>query len=198
MKSIINTQDKQLVSDLKKDDAVAFDRLFNKYGHPLFVYIDSIIKDEFEAEEAVQDIFYKIWEKRKKLNPELSFKSYLFTIALNTVKKLYRKKLREQKYRQELAVELNMNASSDRTIVEYQDLLSYVDTLIDKLPSARREIFILSKKEGLTNSEIAERLDLSEQTVKNQLVTAKSFLLSEARKEGNGFHILFFLFFNMI
>lgn len=187
--------DKKLVSAIRKGDHLAFDQMFQKYGPTLFSFVVSIIKEEAETEELVQDIFLKIWEKRKELQPELSFKSYLFTIALNAAKKYYRKKLLNDKYKQELAIELSRDTTQDLSVLEYQNLLDYIDTIINKLPVARREIFILSKKDGLKNSEIAQKLNISEQTVKNQLVTALKFLKAEAKKDNNELGFLFFTLF---
>jgi RNA polymerase sigma-70 factor (ECF subfamily) len=147
------------------------------------------------TEEAVQDVFLKIWEKRKDLDPALSIKSYLYTIALNTTKKIYRKRLQEEKYKQDIVLELHTDHTSDLDLLEYRNLLEYVDGIIDKLPSSRREIFIMSKKDGLKNVEIAERLNISEQTVKNQLVSAMKFLRSEAAKSNGRHGLLFFLLF---
>lgn len=190
--------DKQLVSSVKKDDHLAFDQLFHKYGQSLYLFVKSILKNESEAEEAVQDVFYKIWVKRKELDPTLSFKSYLFTIASNTAKKIYRKKLLEEKYKQEVALELNFNQTNDLDFLDYKNLLDYIDSIIDKLPASRRQIFILSKREGLKNPEIAKILNISEQTVKNQLVAALKFLRSEASKDDNEVGLLFFLLFHRI
>jgi RNA polymerase sigma-70 factor (family 1) len=187
--------DEQLISAVRREDHYAFDELFRKYGSSLFSFVESVLKDEFEAEEVVQDVFLKIWEKRRDLDPSLSFKSYLFTIALNTTKNIYRKKLQEEKYKQDVAFDLNMNQTSDIEIVEYRNLLDYVDKIIGKLPPSRREIFILSKKDGLKNPEIAKLLNISEQTVKNQLVSAMKFLRSEAVKDDNELGFLFFLLF---
>ncbi len=155
----------------------------------------SIIKEKYQTEEAVQDIFLKIWEKRKDLDPALSFKSYLYTIALNTTKKIYRKRLQEKKYAQDIVLELHTDHTSDIDVLEYKNLLEYADRIINKLPSSRREIFIMSKKDGLKNAEIAERLNISEQTVKNQLVSAMKFLRSEAAKSNDEIGFLFFLLF---
>ncbi len=187
--------DTTLISALRKDDHRAFDQLFHKYSPTLYSFVVSIIKDEPESEEVVQDIFLKIWEKRKELQPESSFKSYLFTIALNATKKIYRQKLQDNKYKQKIAIELGSNNSSDLSMVEYKNLLDYVDTIINRLSPARREIFIRSKKDGLKNSEIAEILNISEQTVKNQLVAAQKFLITEAKKDNNELGFLFFSFF---
>lgn len=195
MPNLTKILDNQLVSAIKNDDHYAFDQLFHKYGSSLFSFMVSVLKDEFEAEEAVQDVFLKIWEKRKDLDPSLSFKSYLFTIALNTSKNIYRQKLQKEKYKQEVALELNLNRTSDIDAIEYRNLLDYVDKIIEKLPPSRREIFILSKKDGLKNLEIAQLLNISEQTVKNQLVSAMKFLRSEAVKDNSEVGFLFFIIF---
>jgi RNA polymerase sigma-70 factor (ECF subfamily) len=189
------TSDEQLIPAVRSDDHYAFDELFRKYGPSLFSFVASVLKDEYEAEEVVQDVFLKIWEKRRDLDPSLSFKSYLFTIALNTTKNIYRQKLQKEKYKQDVALELNLNRTSDIDAIEYRNLLDYVDNIIEKLPPSRREIFVLSKKDGLKNPEIAKLLNISEQTVKNQLVSAMKFLRSEAVNDENELGFLFFLLF---
>ena len=187
--------DEKLVSAIKKDDHHAFDELFKKYGPYLFAFVMSVVKEKYWAEETVQEVFIKIWEKRKNLDSTMSFKSYLFTIALNTTKKIYRKKLQEEKFKQDIVLELHTDHIADIDVVEYSNLLKYIDEIIDKLPSSRRKIFILSKKDGLKNAEIAKRLNISEQTVKNQLVSAMKFLRSETARSNNEIGFLFFLLF---
>lgn len=195
MQKKLYISDEQLIPSVRKGDHYAFNQLFHKYGPSLFSFVVSVLKDESDAEEVVQDVFLKIWEKRRELDSSLSFKSYLFTIALNTTKNRYRKKLQAEKYKQDLALELNFDQASDFDAIEYRNLLDYVDKIIEKLPPSRREIFILSKKDGLKNPEIAKLLNISEQTVKNQLVSAMKFLRSESAREGNELGLLFFLLF---
>jgi RNA polymerase sigma-70 factor (ECF subfamily) len=184
-----------LISAVRKDDHLAFDRLFHRYGPILYSFVLSIIKDESESEEVVQDIFLKVWEKRKELQLGLSFKSYLFTIAVNATRKIYRQKLQNSKYKQEIAIELGHDRSTDLSTVEYKNLLDYVERIIDRLPPSRREIFIMSRKDGLKNAEIAKILSISEQTVKNQLVSAHKFLIAEAGKDRNELGFLFLSLF---
>tara|TARA_R110002050_G_scaffold172142_1_gene304388 strand:+ start:21191 stop:21832 length:642 start_codon:yes stop_codon:yes gene_type:complete len=198
-------QDNQKISDttlidaIRRGDHFAFDQLFHKYAPMLYAFVVSILKDEPESEGVVQDVFLKIWEKRKELLTGYSFKSYLFTIAYNATKKVYRQKLLDDKYKQEAAIVMGQNSSSDLNVFEYRNLLDYVDTIIDRLPPARREIFIMSKKEGLKNEEIASILKISEQTVKNQLVAARKFLITEAQKDNNREGILLLsLFFKVM
>jgi RNA polymerase sigma-70 factor (ECF subfamily) len=187
--------DATLIDAISRGDHVAFNQLFHKYAPMLYAFVASILKDETESEEVVQDVFLKIWEKRKELQPGLSFKSYLFTIAYNATKKVYRQKLLDNKYKQEAAIVMGQDSSSDLSVLEYRNLLDYVDTIINRLPPARREIFIMSKKDGLKNEEIANILNISEQTVKNQLVAARKFLIAQSKKDNNGQGVLFFSLF---
>lgn len=187
--------DSILIPAVRKGDHHAFDQLFRKYSPALYSFVFSIIKDEPGSEEIVQDTFLKIWEKRDELQTGFSFKSYLFTIAVNAAKKGYRKKLRENKYKQELATELGHNGSTDLSVIEYRNLLDYVNLIIERLPPARREIFIMSRKDGLQNAAIAKILNISEQTVKNQLVSAHKFMVAEAKKSRNELGFLFFCLF---
>ncbi len=191
--------DTTLIDAIRRGDHFAFDQLFHKYAPILYAFVVSILKNEPESEGVVQDIFLKIWEKRKELQTGYSFKSYLFTIAYNATKKVYRQKLLDNKYKQDAAIVMGQNSSSDLNVFEYRNLLDYVDTIIDRLPPARREIFIMSKKDGLKNEEIASILKISEQTVKNQLVAARKFLIAEAKKDNNRQGVLFFsLFFKSL
>ncbi|WP_423127143.1 RNA polymerase sigma-70 factor [Gaoshiqia sp. Z1-71] len=197
MEEDLKISDFQLASSVKRDDHAAFDRLFHRYGPSLFSFVAGILKDEYEAEEAVQEVFLKLWEKRKELDTGLSLKAYLFTIAVNMARKYYRKKLQEEKYKQELALELKFSSSSDVSTADFKNLLGHIDRIIELLPPARREIFILSRKQGLKNPEIAAKLNLSEQTVKNQLAAAQKFLRAEASKHDlwpGGLYLLTFFF----
>lgn len=186
-----NISDTTLIDAIRKGNHLAFDQLFHKYAPMLYAFVVSILKDEPESEGVVQDIFLKIWEKRKELQTGYSFKSYLFTIAYNATKKVYRQKILDNRYKQETAIVMSQNSSSELSVFEYRNLLDYVDTIIDRLPPTRREIFIMSKKDGLKNEEIASILKISEQTVKNQLVSARKFLIAQAKKDNSGLGLLF-------
>ncbi|MGQ8335529.1 RNA polymerase sigma factor [Sunxiuqinia sp. A32] len=195
MRIYSKSTDGELVYMVKNGDHRAFNELFIRYGSNLYSFVLSIIKDQVEAEEVVQNIFFKIWVKRKNLKPDHSFNAYLYRIAVNTSKDLYQKKLLSEKYKQDIALELNFDRTYQMTVLEYKDLLVYVDSLINKLSPAKREIFILNKKNGLSIQEISKDLNLSVQTVKNQLVSATKYLREEAKKERSELKFLLISFF---
>jgi len=84
--------DQNLVQLLKNGNVAAFDSLFKLYRPKLFGFALKYFRNETEAEELVQEVFVKVWENRKSLKSEFSFKSYVFTIALNQIRKYFNKK----------------------------------------------------------------------------------------------------------
>ena len=93
--------DFELVRSLQKGDVRAFDRLFAKYGGKLFYLAKGYLGSREEAEGLVQEVFIKVWENRKNIKEHLSFRSYLFTITYNLIRKFFRAKYRKQEFLEE-------------------------------------------------------------------------------------------------
>jgi RNA polymerase sigma-70 factor (ECF subfamily) len=188
--SKIHTE-KSLIAALRKSDAGAFDKIFSIYGRRLYYFALGYLKSKDEAEEVVQEVFYKIWKNRESLNPDLSFKAYIFKIAYNHIQELFLKLAQERNYLNEI-----INSSADFTTdmddrINYQSLLDLVDRLIERLPDRQREIFIMRKKENKPLKDIAAELGISPKTVENHMTEAMKKL-----KEGMaGEHLAGLLFF---
>ena len=103
MKLDQHTPDKDLIKFLQKGDLEAFDQIFQRYGDRLYGFAVKVLKSEEEAEELVQDVFLKIWEKRKNLKEEDTLRTYLFTIAYHNMCRLFRRR----NYQERLIKELN-------------------------------------------------------------------------------------------
>jgi len=157
----------------------AFDAIYNKYCHKLHEFVLRYLKQDEDAEEIVQEVFIKIWESRDNINIYLSFESFLFTIAYNASISLLRKRVNETKSREYLRSLQRINTTED-TIEEihFNELNSKLQSLVNQLTPRKKEIFILSRNEGFTHKEIAQKLNISENTVKNHLVTTLKFLKS--------------------
>ena len=184
MERLLLKDEKEIVESLQKGDFEAFEMIYNFYFDVLFLFSRKYLRSETEAEEMVQSVFLKIWDKRKMINPDLSFKAYIFKIILNDIYNHIRKKRCEK-----LAYDIYLESSSilcDSTqeLIFCGDLKEKLDRLIGNLPPKRREIFILSRKRGLSNSEISDELNLSVRTVENQLHRALEYL-KEKLKEDN-------------
>lgn len=170
----LNTKLKNL---LKKGDMAAFDAIYDIYCHKLHHFVFMYLKQEEDAEEIVQEVFLKIWDSRAKIDVYTSFESFLFTIAYNETISLLRKRVSERKSKDYLK-SLQQIDTADQIIdeIQYNDLKHRIETLLNQLTPRQREIYLLSRKEGLTHIEIAQKLHISENTVNNHLVKSLKFL----------------------
>lgn len=174
--------EKELVSGLKNDNHDSFRSLFELYSSPLFKFSISYLKSKEAAEDVVQEVFTKVWNKRKELKTDTSFKSYLFTIALNSIRKQFNKlsKLNEAKH--DILFHFSNNKSGFNDKDDYQSLLNKLNELIEKMPEKRRQVFIRKKLEEKSLKEIANELNITVKTVEYHITEAMKFLKSEFEK----------------
>jgi RNA polymerase sigma-70 factor (family 1) len=185
------TDNDVLIESLINGDETAYIYLIDSYHHKLCVYANSLVKNTYSAEDIVQNVFLKIWEQRTRLKSNHSIKSFLYKLVYNEFIDLYRKNQSlfslEKKYYEVLnSIVLEDDPDS------FQLILNAVNKQIESLPPKCKEVFILSKKEGLTNIEIAEHLDVSIKTVEAQITKAFSILRSSLEEKVNNFLFLIF------
>jgi len=192
----LDTGDTFLVTQLQAGNKEAFKLLFEKYGARLYKFSIRYLREKENAEDLLNEVFLKIWENRGSLKTNSSFQSYLFTIAYNNIRQRYLKKDREEKYIQIFAEEYLTDSSKGDDQLDYLLFSQKLNKIIDLLPPRRKEIFNLSYKEELKNQKIAERLDLSEQFVKNQLSLAKKFIVGKIKEDSQLAGILLFYLFS--
>lgn len=172
----------ELVEKLRNGDSFAFEVLFYKYRSRVKGFARSMIPTQIDPEEIVQEVFVRVWLKREAINPEKDFQSYLFSITKNLIldhlKSAVNRRLYfvEEHFQQDLLIE----DGTDVTISE--DVEAKLLELIEQLPERRRKIFSLSRFEGMSYKQIAERLNISENTVDSQIRNALAFLRKEFRK----------------
>jgi RNA polymerase sigma-70 factor, ECF subfamily len=190
LEKLLHTE-KELVKKLKDGDSFAFEVLFYKYRNKIKGFALKIVPAQIDPEEIVQEVFVRVWLKKEAIDPEKDFQSYLFSIAkhlvLDHLKSAVNRKLYfvGEHFQHDLLEEEGMEASlTEETEVK---LLK----LINEIPERRREIFRLSRFEGLSYKQIAERLNISENTVDSQIRNALAFLRKEFRK----IVVLAFLYF---
>lgn len=175
-----STDEKQLLRELSTGSFQAFEKLYHRYSGKLYNFIMRISSgNRYMAEEVVQSTFIRIWEVRGKVDAELSFVSFLCTIAKNLLINMYQRQTVEFVYNEYL---MKQNADCDFRTEEGIDLHflhEYIDSLADQLPEQRKKIFILSKRRHFTNKEIAEQLEISESAVATQLSLAVKFMRAQ-------------------
>ena len=173
--------DKLLVKELSEDNEKAFRVLFDMYRQDIYSYSISILKHKLYAEEIVQDVFLKVWMHRDRLNPDLSFKSYIFTIARNLSFNFLSKAANDKILREAVFYKSQKLYNHIDDILLDADYKKIREEAIDQLTPNRRVIFEMSRNEGKSYLAISQELGISINTVKNQmskaLETIRSFLL---------------------
>lgn len=155
----------QILSSLADDDQQAFEELFNHYYSRLYNFSKRFLKSEEGIDDILQEVFLKIWRNRKNIKSQDTFNSYLFTITQNLLLNEIRRRINARKKKDEL-----FNASIAREYqsveaVDYHDIKSRIGTLIEELPDRQKQIFKLSRIEGLSHKEIAKKLGVTTKTI---------------------------------
>ena len=169
--------DKQLLIYLKEDDPAAFAEIYERYWERVLIYVMKAVRRQDEAEDIVQELFVSIWRRRLELDILQALSTYLFTSARYAAIRHIAQNLNNSKHLQGLVARL---ASSGEPGVESlmlgRELEGQIDGLIGQLPEKMREVFLLSRREQLSYKEIAERLSISEETVRKQIYKALQLL----------------------
>ena len=167
--------EKLLINRLKHGDRQAFEQIFRSYYPAMCNFACRYLSDKNAAEEVVQDLFCKIWFRRSELSVNTSLKNYLLRAtanhALNTVKH------RELNRRYVEYIGFKVEEAADESPDLMQDELKRrISLAISSLPERRRQIFEMSRFEGLHYEEIASRMEIKVKTVESQMVKALEFL----------------------
>lgn len=151
-----------------KSEIKALEQLFNQFQPGLVSFAYRIVRNEEDACEIVQDVFMGVWRNRAKLELNEGLKSYLFTATRNRALN-YLKRQREENVELE-SVSYGLAAStSSEDQLHAEEMKAIIFDEVSKLPDRCRTIFLLSRKEGLSYKEIAQKLDVSAKTVENQI-----------------------------
>jgi RNA polymerase sigma-70 factor (ECF subfamily) len=180
--SYVFSSQKKLLKHLKKGKTGAYTYLVDLYYKKLCDYASNLARDNFKSEDIVQNVFTRMWQQRKKLNPDISIKNYLYKSVYNEFIDQYRKEIAatnlEKKYIEGLDTVIEMKDAT-----ETNRLMTLVQNEIERLPPKCKETFLLSKQEGLTYVEIAEFQNVSVNTVEKQMVKAFSILRKKMKEK---------------
>jgi len=182
MKIIQGIYEKDLIVRLKAGDQTAFELLFHFYYPGLVMYSTQFTTDKMEAEEIVQDFFVRFWQKHQQIVPSDSIKSYLFLCVKNGSLNFLKHKKVEDKYIRKMAELSNQYLAYDPDLYLASELQEKVKNAIDLLPEKCREVFIMSRMQGLKNEEIATNLNISRRTVETQISKALKVLRIELKE----------------
>ena len=169
MADIPDKNEKILVAKLRNNDVEAFDLLYHQYSNKLYRFSFSMLKNEEDACEIVQETFFKIWEKRNKIDSSKSFKSFLFSVSYHLIIDQLRERLKDQEFRNSLEKYFNKQVNLQENRLDYNTLETEINKAVDELPEKRKQIYRLSREKGLSHKEIAEQMGVKPKTVENQI-----------------------------
>ena len=161
--------DRAVLERLRSGDDATFDALFRAVYPDLVGFAESILRERAAAEDVAQEVMMELWRRREQIQPETSIRAYVFRATRNRALNHIRHQRVAARVEPEIASSRPESAPpADGAIVE-TELQHAIDRAIRKLPDRCREVFVLSRVEGLKYSEIAVVLDISVKTVEAQM-----------------------------
>ncbi len=170
--------DSEIIRRIREGDTRQFESLFRSSYVSLVRYARTLVKDQDAAEEIVQDLYYRLWKNREKIEIESSLNGYLYRAVHNLCLHFIDHNRVVEKYAREMALHTEESPESPSDIVNYRELQAKIAKILERLPEKCGKIFCMSRFEGLKYSEIAERLSVSVKTVEANMGRA----LKEFRK----------------
>lgn len=167
-----NTLEYELLQQLIEGDTKAFKDIYELYQDRIFAFAYKLTKSRENANDIVQEIFIKLWEKREQIKVELNFGAYLKKMTQNHVYDFLRKVSKDRALQQSIKEKLQaLQNKTEEDLLAKELQKAYLEA-IENLPPQRKLVYQLSREENLSYDEIAERLQISRHTVHNQMVSA--------------------------
>lgn len=193
MASIIDFES-DVVTRLTRGDETAFGELYSAYKGGVIHFAMKFIKSRDFAEDVFQDAFAVVWQSRQFINPETPFSSYLFTIVKNRLLNSLRDRESETRIKEAMLLEaVDFTNDTQNTILE-NDLLALIEKAKNELTLKQREVFELSRDNLLSHAEIAERLGISKNTVKEHISVSLKVIRSYLTKYAGTYTEMIMLF----
>jgi RNA polymerase sigma-70 factor (ECF subfamily) len=189
------SQDSQLVEQLKEGSSEAFEKLYAGYADVLYGYLVRLVKSESSATDILQETFVRVWVNKSNLNPELSFRSFLFKIATNLVYDFYRKAAHDKKLQRHIMDSMHIDYRHVEEVFQQKDDARILHQVINLLPPQRKQVFQLVKLEGMTYDEVSRAMNISTSTISDHIVKANKFIRGYLQRSGTISIPLFFLLF---
>lgn len=183
-----------IIDELKNNEQHALKELFDCYGQAVYRLAFRIVKNQFDAEDIVQEVFFKLWNVRSSLDDKGNIWSLLYVMTKRQALNKLRDSVILASVNTDLADRI-MHSSTADSPTHALEIDSLEKSVVKMLPKQQQQIYLMSREEGLSYKEIADRLDISPNTVRNHIVQSLKFFRKAFQKYGYHF-ILFFSFFH--
>ncbi len=160
------------LKELSKDSELSLEELFRYYYPCLYDFSKSFLKLGQGIDDILQEVFIRIWQNRKNIKDPNTFNAYIFTITRNLLLNELRSRLNNDKLKDEIRRLSIAKEFENLDLVQYQDLKNRVEEIVKQLPERQKEIFVLSRTEGLSHKEIAGKLQITTKTVEYHISLA--------------------------
>ncbi len=175
--------DLELFSRISESDEYAFTQLFLSYTERLYPYVTNLLNSELWAEEIIQDVFFKIWKNRHTLKDIDNPSAYLFRMAANRTLDFLKRKAIEVKTQYEISRQASQRKENfTQEQLDFRITDSLYKAAVKSLPPQRQLVYKLKHEDGLSYDEIAEKLNISKNTVRNHIAEALAAIRSYLQK----------------
>lgn len=181
MKPYVDIDERKLLLLLRDGDGKAFESLYMRYAEKLSAQLFRLLKSWDEVEEALQQLFVKVWESRENIDSEKSFQAYLYRIASNIANDYYRKLSKDKKLATSVLQQITLLYHPEQLTAQIQVDEELMHT-IEKLPPQRKTVFKLCKLEGKSYAEVSRILSISEATIGDHIAKANRFIYNNYDK----------------
>ncbi len=179
--------DRSIMERIHAGDSSALDELLERYWNPLVTYSLQFVPHRDAAEDIVQEAVVKVWKGRTEWTPTHRLQSFLYRIVRNLALNERKRHRIRRRWMESQRREPRQSVPTPLEVAEGEELRSQVDEVVQDLPPKRREVFVLSRYHGRSYREIAEIMDISPQTVANQMTSALDELRQRLRPQIEAF-----------
>jgi RNA polymerase sigma-70 factor (ECF subfamily) len=174
---IYNTYtDQDLITLLRKGDHEAFTEIYKRYWSVLYLHARHMLRQEDQARDVVQEVFTMMWNRHSEFQSTINLNAYLYKSVRNKILNIIRHGKIKENYLADLGDFVDREIVETDELVRYNDLKRLIEKEISNLPPKMREVFEMSRREGLSHAEIGVRLGISDLTVKKQVSKAITIL----------------------
>lgn len=177
-KNVNSYDDAYCLLEIRKGNEFFFNLIFERYRNNLFNYLFKILKSKEVSEEIVLDVFLKLWEGRAIITEIQNFEAFIYKVAYNKAIDFFRAAKRSPSLQEAIWDVISQAPSSEKADSELlvKNMNALINEAVNLLSPQRKLVFELRNKEGLSYSEIAEKLQLSTNTVRNHLNASTQFI----------------------
>jgi RNA polymerase sigma-70 factor (family 1) len=168
--------DQKLAELLSVNDRKAFAQIFQRYHYILLIHAYKKLEQQEAAEDTVQEVFTTLWEKRENITVSTNLSGYLYTAIKNRALDTIARKKTEGRYIDSLKNFIETSVVVTDHLVREKQMREIIEREVSRLPPRMRKVFELSRNQHLSHKDIAAKLEISEQTVTDQIKKALKIL----------------------